>query len=63
MVQRGCVWGLAGHADAWLMKTDRFSGLLIGFSTAHGVRKWSEQLHKLICVVKEGEIGRKKSKL
>ena len=29
----------------------------------HAVRKWSEQVRELISAVKEGETGRKKSKL
>ena len=63
MVQTGCVWGLTGHIDAWLMKTSRLSGRVIGFSMDHAVRKWSEQVRELISVVKEGEIGRKNQSL
>ena len=63
MVQRGCVWGLTGHIDRLLMKTARFVWSVIGFSMVHAVRKWSEQVRELISAVKEGETGRKKSKL
>ena len=62
MVQRGCVWGLTGHIDAWLPEASRFSGRTIGFSMDHAVRKWSEQVRELISVVKEGELRRKESK-
>ena len=63
MVQRGCAWGLTGHIDSWLMEAARFGWLVIGFSMVHAVQKWSEQMRELFSVVKEGEIGRKKSKL
>ena len=54
--------GVSGDIDSWLMKTARFGWLVIGFSMLHAVQKWSEQVCESLSVVKEGEIGRKKSK-